>query len=243
MAYDAAYFRSRETWRDWRIEAGELIRAAHIRHGSRVLEIGCGGGGLMRMLREKGAEVVGVDTLPAALDLAKKKLDADPRAARIGRRERGSTQIRENPSIRSSASHAALIQIGKDKALPFRDEAFHAIMGQHVIEHLPDASAALREWHRLLERGGRLALATPNAQYPDPSHFADADHTHIFSIPELRAVAERVGFVVDRCFTIFPFLTRAHALRAAGVIAYDLFRRLPYFSERGRTIMLVARKE
>jgi len=54
--------------------------------------------------------------------------------------------------------------------------------------------------------GGRLALATPNARYSDPAHFADADHARVFSPDELRDLAGRAGFVVEQCFTIFPFL-------------------------------------
>ena len=94
----------------------------------------------------------------------------------------------------------------------------------------------------MLKSGGQVALATPNARYPDPSHFADADHARVFSRDELRAVVARAGFVSEECFTIFPFLARVRALRAFGVIAYRVFQRAPYFATRGRTLMLAARK-
>ncbi len=233
MAYDESYFRARESWRDWRIEASELIRAAQICNGSTVLEIGCGGGGLLRMLREREAWVVGIDTLEAALKLAQKRLDAE---------ERGETRRNENKTRKAANCGVGLIRIGKDSTLPFSDASFDVIIGQHVIEHLSDASAALHEWRRLLKPTGRLALATPNARYPDPAHFADADHAHIFTALELRHIVEQAGFIVESCFTIFPFLTRFRLLRAAGVIAYGVFRLAPYFSSRGRTIMLAARK-
>ncbi len=216
MPYDESYFKTRESWRDWRIEAQELIRLAQIHQDSRVLEIGCGGGGLLRMLQAQGAHPVGVDTLKAALHLAQKQLAADV--------------------------CVQLIHVGKDITLPFRDGSFDVVLAQHVIEHLPNADVALVEWRRLIKPHGRLVLATPNALYPDPIHFADADHVHIFSPRELRDVVQRAGFAVESCFTIFPFLTRARVLRAAGVIAYNLFRHAPYFSPRGRTIAVAARK-
>lgn len=216
MSYPESYFTERESWRDWRIEASELIRAAQIRNGSRVLEIGCGGGGLLRILRQWRARVVGVDTLDAALQLARKQSNSKERIQ--------------------------LVRIGADDALPLCTNAFDAIIGQHVIEHMLDAGAALCEWHRLLKPTGRLALVTPNADYPDPAHFADADHMHIFSAQELRAMVQQAGFAVESCFTIFPFLTHARWLRAMGVIAYNVFRFVPYFSTRGRTIVLAARK-
>jgi SAM-dependent methyltransferase len=228
MAYSTAYFTARESWRDWRIEAQSLIELARVMRGARVLEIGCGGGGLLRLLRERGARGVGVDSLDVALNLA---------------RERDLSGFQK-------PDRSELIRVGEDSALPLCDAAFDAIIAQHVVEHLPDVAVALREWKRVLRSpepsegkpGGRLALATPNALYPDPAHFADADHAHVFTPRELRDTVQRVGFVVESCYTIFPFLSRARLLHALGVIAHSPFRRAPYFASRGRTLLLSARK-
>lgn len=216
MAYSEAYFTDRESWRDWRIEANALISLARVSPGTRVLEIGCGGGGLLRLIRERGATAVGVDTLQIALNLAR------------GRGE--------------PAGPPFLVRIGADEALPFRDGAFDLVVGQHVVEHLPDVGAALREWKRLLKPRGRLALATPNARYPDPAHFADADHVRVFTPRELGDAIGRAGFELAACQTIFPFLSRHRRLRGLGVIGYRVFQRAPYFSSRGRTIILTAVK-
>ena len=233
MSYDGAYFRARERWRDWRIEARELIRLGRVEPGARVLEIGCGGGGLLRMVSARGARGVGVDTLEAALRLARKNLDADGR---------GSTRMSgENPRP-FAGIRVPLFRISDDNNLPFTSSAFDAILGQHVVEHIAGADAALREWHRLLKPGGYLALATPNARYPDPAHFADANHTHIFSSAELTAALERAGFQVENCITVFPYFTRLRFLRGIGIIGYNLFRRAPYWSTRGRTLLISALK-
>ncbi len=217
MAYSDAYFVTRETWRDWQIEAQQLIRLARVAQGMRVLEIGCGGGGLLRRLMEGGASATGVDTLPNALSLAKARL-------------------------LSSEHSAHLVQIAGDGVLAFRSCAFDAIVAQHVMEHIDDVDAALCEWKRVLRVGGRLAIATPNARYPDPVHFADADHARVFSSEELRAAMERAGLPVEACFTLFPFLSHLRLLRAFGVLAHRLFQDTPYWSTRGRTIILCARK-
>lgn len=238
MSYSPEYFIARESWRDWRIEARELIRLTRIERGARVLETGCGGGGLLRMLGERGASAVGADTLYVALNLAQANLTEQARAQRSSRAEEISPLRPRSPTPPLS-----LIQIGTDNHLPFPSNTFDAILGQHVIEHITETNAALREWHRLLKPNGRLALATPNARYPDPAHFADADHAHIFSSPELRNAFTRAGFVVEECFTIFAILSRAfRSFRALGVIGYNLFRRVPYFAERGRTILISARR-
>lgn len=213
MGYPDSYFTTRETWRDWRIEARELVRLARVTRGARVLEIGCGSGGLLRMLVARGARVVGVDTSERALQLTR---------ARV-------------PS-------AFAVHIAADTPLPFRDGAFDAILAQHVIEHLPDVDAALREWARVLKSNGRLVLATPNARYPDPAHFADAEHTRVFTPNELCDVVTRAGLQVEARFTIFPYLGRVRALRAFGVMAYRAFQCVPYFATRGRTIVLAANR-
>ncbi len=217
MTYSPSYFSARESWRDWRIEARQLIDRARVSKGTRVLEIGCGGGGLLRLLHARGAVAVGIDTLEVALELAHRRDDPPGRLYHVTR-------------------------LGEDGALPFRDAAFDAVIGQHVVEHLPDADAALREWKRVLAPGGRLALATPNARYPDPAHFEDADHARVFSPRELGAAAAGAGFAVEACYTIFPYLTRGRALRAVGVMGYRLFQHAPYFATRGRTIILAAQK-
>ncbi len=233
MTYSSSYFTARESWRDWRIEARQLIDRARVSKGTRVLEIGCGGGGLLRLLHERGAVAVGIDTLELALELARERLDTD---------EHRQTQIKQKYPRSSAAIRVPLVRLGEDGALPFRDAAFDAVIGQHVVEHLPDADAALCEWKRVLAPGGRLTLATPNARYPDPAHFEDADHARVFSPRELDEAAAGAGFTVEACYTIFPYLTRVRALRAAGVLGYRLFQHVPYFATRGRTIILGAQK-
>jgi SAM-dependent methyltransferase len=51
-------------------------------------------------------------------------------------------------------------------ALPFTDGSFDVILCYNVIEHLADPGQALREFARLLTRGGALIFKTPNATAP-----------------------------------------------------------------------------
>ncbi len=217
MGYSDDYFTARESWRDWRIEARELMDWARVGTGTRVLEIGCGGGGLLRLMNARGARPVGVDTSESALELARRRRDVP-----VGR--------------------LPVVHIAPNAALPFRSGAFDALIVQHVIEHLPDAAAALCEWQRVLKPGGGLALATPNARYPDPAHYSDSDHAHVFTPDELGAAVMHAGFTVESCTTIFAFLSRFRVFRAIGVVGYRAFRRVPQFAMRGRTILMAARK-
>ncbi|WP_052423376.1 class I SAM-dependent methyltransferase [Nonomuraea candida] len=103
---------------------------ARVRDGSapRLLDVGCGTGVVTAAALALGAEVTAVDADPAMVEL-------------VARRHPYATIRR-----------AALPE------LPFEDERFDAIAGNFVINHVPDAPAALRELHRVLRPAGTLAL-------------------------------------------------------------------------------------
>jgi SAM-dependent methyltransferase len=49
-----------------------------------------------------------------------------------------------------------------NRKLPFEDGQFRCVFGLSVLEHLLNGCAFMRECHRVLEKGGRLILLTPN---------------------------------------------------------------------------------
>jgi ubiquinone/menaquinone biosynthesis C-methylase UbiE len=124
--------------------------------------------------------------------------------------------------------------------LPFKERSFDAIVGQHLIEHLPDPDGALLEWRRVLRPEGVLVLITPNAAYPDPSHFEDSTHIHIFTPATLRSSLEHAGFRVARLFTLFPYLGSSRLARASSIRLAPFARRLPGLSATGRSIVAAA---
>lgn len=113
-----------------------LAEQAALRPGDRALEIGCGTGGLLLLLKrmQPGAEVVGLDPDPAALALARRK------AGRAG------------VSLRLDEGFA--------DALPYPDGAFDRVLSCFMFHHLSREvkGAALREARRVLEPGGRFHM-------------------------------------------------------------------------------------
>ena len=112
--------------------------AAHVNiAGRQVLDVGCGAGGLVRWLRERGAEPVGVECGDAMRALA---LEADP----------------ENALDYVNA-------VGQD--LPFDDATFDVVTFIYSLHHVPENAMvdALTEAHRVLRPGGVAYIAEPVA--------------------------------------------------------------------------------
>jgi SAM-dependent methyltransferase len=122
----------------------------------RVLDAGCGGGGMPLSLAEEARASIGIDPIP--------RFD---RAGVLLGRERGLENL-----------HFALAD---GMALPFRDGVFDLVLSHAVIEHVPDAPRYLRECARVLARGGHMYLSTspylsfagahlPRLKIPAPLH-------------------------------------------------------------------------
>ena len=149
--YDYALF---EYFRSAKVIAF-LERAGVVIRG-RVLDAGCGGGGMPLSLAEEAASVVGIDPAPRFQDAG----------VRLGR-ERGVRNL--------------TFALADGMALPFADRTFDLVLSHAVIEHVADAPLYLRECARVLAPGGHVFLSTapylsfagahlPRLRIPVPLH-------------------------------------------------------------------------
>jgi ubiquinone/menaquinone biosynthesis C-methylase UbiE len=113
-----------------------LVEQAAVHAGDRALEIGCGTGSLLLLLKQAqpGAEVIGLDPDSAALGIAQRK------ARRAG------------VSLRLDEGFA--------DELPYPDGSIDRVLSSFMFHHLPRAvkANALREVRRVLKPGGRFHM-------------------------------------------------------------------------------------
>jgi SAM-dependent methyltransferase len=128
--YDYALF---EYYRSAKVIA--VLDRAGVAIRGRVLDAGCGGGGMPLSLAEEAGSVVGIDPAPRFEDAG----------VRLGR-ERG---LRNLHFARADGM-----------ALPFPDRTFNLVLSHAVVEHVADAPLYLRECARVLEGGGHMYLST-----------------------------------------------------------------------------------
>ena len=143
-----------EYWRSAKVL--RYLANAGITDLGRVLDDGCGGGGMSVSFAEESE-------LAVAIDLEDRFMDAGTRLAA----EQG------GPGPRFSRADGM--------ALPFRDGSFDLVISHAVIEHVRNPSAYLREVRRVLRPGGRMFLETapylspsgvhlPRLRFPIPPH-------------------------------------------------------------------------
>jgi len=114
---------------------GEALAGRLTRTG-RVLEVGCGTGGLLVAAARIGVDIEGVDIAARWLVVARRRLTD------------------HGVKIRLTAAGA--------ERLPWPDGTFDTIVADSLLEHLDDPGRALREWVRVLRPGGQLLLWSPN---------------------------------------------------------------------------------
>jgi len=103
---------------------------------SKVLDLGCGTGMLLDELARRSAFVVGIDSSPEMLELARKR--------------RGSAAL-----VLADADH-----------LPFTDRSFDAVVSVTLLQNMPNPAATVREVARVTKPGGIVIMTTLRHKHP-----------------------------------------------------------------------------
>ncbi len=128
--------------------APQLVDAAGVRTGQRVLDVACGTGIVARTAAGRvgsTGSVVGLDLNEAMLSVAR----------------------RVSPDLEWRQGDAA--------ALPFENAEFDSVLSQMAMMFFPDPAAALREMARVARPGGTVAILIPAGLDDNPAYQAFVD--------------------------------------------------------------------
>ena len=119
------------------------------------------------------------------------------------------TAVEHSPHIAEylRRTTSASVVEGDFDTLQFEPKRFDVGCSFHVIEHVRDPWAHLRNALRIVKPGGRFFVATPNArswQHLAPGFLSpnfDSAHFRLFSKQSLRRLCQEVGWEVEREIT------------------------------------------
>ncbi len=170
--------------------------------GSKVLDVGCGGGRHIRQTRR----IPGVDAI--ALDVGEKEVRDTAKMLR----ELDAHPVQWGGTVPGAGEW--LVMRGSVYRMPFKDETFDCVIISEVLEHLHEDGRALAEISRVLKPGGVLAASVPR-EGPEAVCWAlskryrntPGGHVRIYRRRRLRALLTESGYrVYDSHF--------AHALHS-----------------------------
>jgi len=177
-----------------------VLDLVHAGPGVSILEVGCGGGTALALAAERGAGVSAIEAAAGFVEIARRRVPSSD------------------------------VRIGDLQFLPFEDASFDVVLGFNAFQYAADPLAALREAHRVLRPGGRVAMMVwgPQEECEIASHLIalrpfmpppppDAPGPFALSQPgALRTLVGEAGFdveIVADAAGPFVYPTEAIALR------------------------------
>lgn len=135
---------------------------------ARVLDAGCGTGGLINYLGAANAEwkLEGLDFMPQACEMA---------------RQRTGKEVAQ----------------GSITALPFADGVFDAVVSADVVCQVEDGALALREFARCVRPGGVVLVNVPAFMWLWSYHDDTCETKHRYARPELVDLFRAAGLAVE----------------------------------------------
>ena len=159
-----------------------IVDLASLLIGSRILDFGCGGGDLVRQLRERGRDAVGI--------------------------EMDDAEIREH--LRADVAQHITLYDGR-LPLPYADKSFDSIMAIEVLEHVSDPHSVARELMRIARSSIFVTvpdMACIPFSYPTntiPWHLLEGSHVNFFTAFSLASIFSPI-FVPSKTFRLHNFV-------------------------------------
>ncbi|MEO6136119.1 MAG: class I SAM-dependent methyltransferase [Ginsengibacter sp.] len=165
-----------------RLEANRtLSRCRHLADDARILDVGCGDGFHLDLLRRFGNKKWSLEGV-----------DLDKRA------------------VKAATESGLKVHLGSVQEIDLSTESYDLIFMIQTIEHVEKPDEVLHSIHNLLRKGGRLVIVTDNTDSIDFNWFKRGHwggyhfprHWNLFNRKSLSKLAEKTGFEVEDLTTI-----------------------------------------
>ena len=144
--------------------------------GTKVIDVGCGGGRHSFEAFRRGAEVIAFDQNASDLNDVDEILQA----------------MKDQGEVPASAKAEAVK--GDALELPYGEGTFDCVIASEILEHVPEDDRAISELVRVLKPGGALAITVPRWlpervcwALSDEYHANEGGHIRIYRADQLRA--------------------------------------------------------
>jgi ubiquinone/menaquinone biosynthesis C-methylase UbiE len=180
MTYEIEWDLERFHW--WFVGRRKLIEflftSASIRKDSLVVDIGCGVGSNLKLLKSICSKLIGIDSEIYSLSLARKRLSA------------------------------VLLVNADLMRLPFKANSVDVIIAADILEHLDEDVDGIKEIHRTLKREGKAIFTVPAFRFLWGIQDIVGMHKRRYSKNEFLTKIEQEGFRILRSsyFNFFLFL-------------------------------------
>lgn len=80
-----------------------------------------------------------------------------------------------------------------EKELPLNEESQDVVIARHILEHMVDHVKAIKNWKKVIRKGGKLIVAVPDERITSTIPL-NPEHCHAYSPESLKSLLEVCGF-------------------------------------------------
>jgi SAM-dependent methyltransferase len=126
-------------------------------------------------------------------------------------------------AIKRCGERGVRAMVGDAAETKISGKKFDLIIASDLLEHIKDDSKALKEWHRLLNKGGKLIVFVPAFKFLWSGHDESNRHYRRYAKKGLLSLLRKAGFEIEKSgywnfFLFFPTacIKLAHGKKSAG---------------------------
>jgi 2-polyprenyl-3-methyl-5-hydroxy-6-metoxy-1,4-benzoquinol methylase len=175
--YEKKYHQIEENHWWFRARRELIFKLLKRTNAKKIIDIGCSSGQMLKILKETGLEVKGIDISQKAVNICK------------------------------NSDLNVILAKGEETGL---SEKFDVLIASDVLEHIENETSAIKEWERILKKGGKAIVFVPAFNFLWKPHDETNHHLRRYSLRKLENLFQKNGFTIEQSgywnFFMFPLI-------------------------------------